>query len=69
MDKEKLNLLIKEVLEHGDMFYEIIKQQYPSENYLDLTQAEQFMLEWFSQLDVRYRHLIDLLDIESEQFN
>lgn len=69
MDKEKLNLLIKEVLEHGDKFYEIIKQQYPSENYLDLTQAEQFMLEWFSQLDVRYRHLIDLLDIESEQFN
>lgn len=46
--------LIEEIKEQADIFYSIIKQQYPSEEWLELTEAERNMLLYFNSFLLKY---------------
>ena len=54
-DKDKLLELLDRVLEQRDSFYQIIKLQYPSEDWLELTEAEKHILLWFNDIEQDYK--------------
>ena len=69
VDKYTLFKLINEVLKQEHAFYNLIKEQYPSENWQELTGAEQNMLLWFNDFEAKYNKydFSDMLEQEAEK--
>ena len=65
--QDKLKKLIDMVIKQGDHFYNIIQKQYPSQDWKDLTEAEQNMLFWFN--DFEMKHIQEFLEADKKDLN
>lgn len=65
--QDQIKQFIKLVQNQADNFYNIIKKQYPSENWLELTEAEQNMLLWFN--DFETKHIQAILEANKTHLN
>ena len=65
--QDKLKKLIDMVVKQGDHFYNIIQKQYPSQDWLELTEAEQNMLLWFN--DFEMKHIKEFLEADKKGLN
>lgn len=65
--QDRVKKFIKLVQSQADTFYNIIKKQYPSENWLELTEAEQNMLLWFN--DFETKHIQAILEADKTHLN
>lgn len=52
--KEKYLELIEKILDQAERTFKLIQLQYPSENWLDLTESEKNILLWFNDIEQEY---------------